>query len=276
MAKKCCGGADYSLQKEFETCCVGIAGATVNVAGQIIRRCGDTNFNIVRLSTGRYDITPPSGAAFAHIEALEGDSTSDSISIHMGTSFTGGTAWIGEGDNGTSDNVPRDRPFSIIWYGDKEVLKDATLLKGETPLSNRPMWAGQFDEPDIHQNNQVINMQQVRSDVGWSQSAAGVQYTGSPDYVEIQGHIYANSTGNYWANPIIEVQRNGVGIARITVLFMDTNGTYSGDASADIAFKDPTPGINPEYRFVSFVNDNRTMNDPTLPSLSPISLQAYL
>jgi len=116
-----------TLQKTFQTCCVGISGATVNVNGQVVNTCGNDDFAIVRTATGLYDFTAPPGAIFAHIQAIEGPITRDSISIHMGTSFTGGTGWIGEGDNGTTANIPIDKPFSIIWYGDKDILVDVVI-----------------------------------------------------------------------------------------------------------------------------------------------------
>lgn len=118
----------YRIEKTYTTCCVAIAGATVNQAGDIVDRCGDEDFDIVRSSTGVYEITPPSGAIFAHIEAIESPTSRDSIEAHMGTSFTGGTAWIGEGDNGTAPNNLRDRPFSIVWFGEKEFLQDVELV----------------------------------------------------------------------------------------------------------------------------------------------------
>lgn len=89
--------------------------ATVSQAGEVVAQCGD--FSIVRESTGRYTVTPPPGSQVAIPTVVEGPDTRDSIEIHMGTSFTGGTVHISEGDNGAGPNTPVDRAWSIVWYG---------------------------------------------------------------------------------------------------------------------------------------------------------------
>ena len=93
---------------------VVLAYATVNQAGEVVARCGD--FEIERIGVGTYAVTAPPGAEVAIPTVVEGPTTRDSIEIHMGTSFTGGTVHISEGDNGTAANVLRDRPWSIVWY----------------------------------------------------------------------------------------------------------------------------------------------------------------
>jgi hypothetical protein len=94
---------------------VVLAYATVNQAGEVIARCGD--FTIERVGTGQYAVTAPPGAQVAIPTVVEGPTTRDSIEIHMGTSFTGGTVHITEGDNGAGANIFRDRPWAIVWYG---------------------------------------------------------------------------------------------------------------------------------------------------------------
>jgi hypothetical protein len=73
--------------------------------------------SITRTAVGTYLVTAPTGAEVAIPTVVEGPGTRDSIEIHMGTSFTGGTVHISEGDNGTAANILRDRPWSITWYG---------------------------------------------------------------------------------------------------------------------------------------------------------------
>jgi hypothetical protein len=102
---------------------VVLAYATVNQAGEVVARCGD--FGITRIGIGTYEVVAPLGAEVAVPTVVEGPTTRDSIEIHMGTSFTGGTVHISEGDNGTAANIPRDRPWAITWYGkSKRVVCD--------------------------------------------------------------------------------------------------------------------------------------------------------
>lgn len=139
------------------------------------------------------------------------------------------------------------------------------------------LWSGRFNEPDIHAEGQPINIDEERADSGWTKVGAnGMQYTGSPDHVEISGHHVANNTGNHWAHPHIEVQRNGTAIAEGSGLHMDDSGTYSGRTTINISFVDAAPGTDPIYTFISREDDNRTMNNPTIPSLSPLTLKAVI
>ena len=139
------------------------------------------------------------------------------------------------------------------------------------------IWSGRFNEPDIHAENQPVNIDEERADAGWAKvGTSGVQYTGTPDHVEILGQHVANNTGNHWAHPHIEVLRNGVAIAEGSGLHMDDSNTYSGRTTINISFIDADPGTNPTYTFVSKEDDTRVMNNPTIPALSPITLKAVL
>lgn len=139
------------------------------------------------------------------------------------------------------------------------------------------LWSGRFDEPDIHADNQPVTIVEDRADAGWVQVAPNaMQYTGAPDHVEIHGHHVANNTGNHWAHPHIEVQRNGSPIAEGSGLHMDDSGTYSGRTTINISFMDSDPGVDPVYTFISREDDNRTMNNPSIPELSPITLKAVI
>ena len=139
------------------------------------------------------------------------------------------------------------------------------------------LWSGNFNEPDFHENDQPINIDEERADAGWAKVGTnGMQFTGSPDHVDIIGALNTDSTGNYWANPTVVVFRNGTDrIGAATSLHMDTNGTYSGESTASISFVDHDPGTDPIYTFRSFEKDNRTMNDATTVDISPITLKAH-
>ncbi|OED44911.1 hypothetical protein ACH42_06295 [Endozoicomonas sp. (ex Bugula neritina AB1)] len=154
----------------------------------------------------------------------------------------------------------------------KPAIVQATSNSGEFRL-----WSGRFNEPDIHADNQVVQINQTRADAGWSLAPSNaITFVGAPDHVEIKGHHVANNTGSHWAHPHMEIRRNGVAIAEGSALHMDDSNTYSGRSSLNISFIDESPGINPVYTFVSREDDNRTMNNPTIVELSPITLKAVL
>ncbi len=138
------------------------------------------------------------------------------------------------------------------------------------------LWSGNFNQPDIHADNQPINIDETRSDAGWSKAGInGMQFTGSPDHVQIVGHHVAENDGSHWAHPHIRVFRNDIEIAEGAVIHMDNSVSYSGRATINISFIDPEPGVDPLYTFVSFVDDNRTMDNPTIVELSPLTLKAF-
>lgn len=136
------------------------------------------------------------------------------------------------------------------------------------------LWAGQVNDTDIHSNG-TLSVSQTRADSGWSFSGAStIKYTGTPDYVKIDVMAVANNTGNHWAQPHIKVFRNGTEIGEGSGLYMDDSATYSGRTTTTVNMIDPNPGTNPVYTFTTLEDDNRTMNNATISSLSPISLLA--
>jgi len=137
------------------------------------------------------------------------------------------------------------------------------------------LWAGQVNDPDIHLNNNPLTLLETRADTGWTFTAPNtVSYTGSPDHVRIDAMVVANNTGNHWAHVHIMVYRNGTEIGEGSGLYMDDSATYSGRTTTRINLIDESPGANPVYTFVTFEDDNRTMNNPTIVNSSPISLKA--
>jgi len=136
------------------------------------------------------------------------------------------------------------------------------------------VWAGNVNDSDIHENG-TLTVSQTRSDTGWSFAGPStIRYTGNPDYIQIDLMAVANNTGNHWAHPHIKVFRNGTEIGEGSGLHMDDSTTYSGRTTTVISMIDPNPGTNPVYTFTTLEDDNRTMNNPTIPTLSPVSLVA--
>jgi len=133
------------------------------------------------------------------------------------------------------------------------------------------IWSGNVNDSDIHSNT----LQQTRADTGWGFSSPNtVTYTGSPDYIEIDLMAVANNTGNHWAHPHIKIFRNGQEIGEGSGLHMDDSSSYSGRTTTVISMIDSNPGTNPVYTFRTYEDDNRTMNNPTISQLSPVSLAA--
>lgn len=151
-----------------------------------------------------------------------------------------------------------------------ELNSTTTTIK----VDQSALWAGQVNDNDIHSNG-TLTVSQTRADSGWTFSGPStISYTGSPDYVEIDLMAVANNTGNHWAHPHIKVFRNGQQIGEGSGLYMDDSGSYSGRTTTAISMVDPSPGNNPVYTFTTLEDDNRTMNNATITSLSPVSLVA--
>lgn len=136
------------------------------------------------------------------------------------------------------------------------------------------VWSGNVNDSDIHQNG-TLTVNETRADTGWTHAnPSTIQYQGSPDHIKIDLMAVANNTGNHWALPHIKVFRNGVEIGEGSGLHMDDSNSYSGRTTTVISMIDPSPGTNPVYTFTTLEDDSRTMNNPTLPNLSPVSLVA--
>ena len=136
------------------------------------------------------------------------------------------------------------------------------------------VWAGSVNDTDIHSNG-TLTVNQSRADSGWSFSGPStISYDGSPDHVVIDLMAVANNTGSHWAHPHIKVFRNGVEIGEGSGLHMDDSNSYSGRTTTVISMIDASPGTDPTYTFTTLEDDSRVMNNPTIVSLSPVSLVA--
>ncbi|MGB5499907.1 MAG: hypothetical protein WBM77_13345 [Maribacter sp.] len=170
--------------------------------------------------------------------------------------------------------VSDDSNNSITAGSDGGAFLEQNLTTTTIQVDQSSIWAGQVNDTDIHSNG-TLTVQQTRTDTGWSFSGPStITYSGSPDYVEIDLMAVANNTGNHWAHPHIKIFRNGQQIGEGSGLHMDDSGSYSGRTTTVISMVDPTPGNNPIYTFTTLEDDNRTMNNATITSLSPVSLVA--
>ncbi|QKX03539.1 hypothetical protein HN014_00945 [Aquimarina sp. TRL1] len=182
-----------------------------------------------------------------------------------------------DANNTAQTTVPRS---SILWLQSdgtnwQQIGNTGTVTTTSTILVDQSfIWAGQVDDADIH-SNATLDVTQTRSDTGWTFAAPStITYTGTPDHVKINLMAVANNTGNHWPLPHVRVFRNGVQIGEGSEKFLDDSGTYSGRSTVVINMIDSNPGTNPVYTFTTLEDDNRTMNNPTIPDLSPISLIA--
>lgn len=183
-----------------------------------------------------------------------------------------GSSWENLASTGNIISIDADNDLQAGSDGGAffELNSTTTTIK----VNQSALWAGQVNDTDIHSNG-TLTVNQTRADSGWSFSGpSNITYTGSPDFVEIDLMAVANNTGNHWAHPHIKVYRNGQQIGEGSGLHMDDSGSYSGRTTTVISMVDPTPGSNPVYTFRTLEDDNRTMNNPTITSLSPVSLVA--
>lgn len=104
--------------------CVVKGWANINPDGTVAAQCGGVT--ALRTTTGRYTLTPPTGAESVQLLTVEPYNTRDSIEIHP-EDFIGTTVHISEGDNGTAANIPRDRAFMAVWFGREQIVTDVTV-----------------------------------------------------------------------------------------------------------------------------------------------------
>lgn len=170
-----------------EECLAVVGYATVAQDGTVVELEGD-GASITRTSTGFYNLVAPAGAVVAIPTVVEAPGTRDSIEIHMGTSFTGGTLHISEGDNGGTANIPRDRPWSITWYGKKTMVVCDTVGPAdvfEPDLISLPPADGKIvsdnfqDQPFVPFNLQVRNT--TGNTVDWQALVENVPYATIPN-----------------------------------------------------------------------------------------------
>lgn len=129
----CCGGEGNSSCPELiittSPTLNTIGYAHVNGDGTIQESWGVTDPSInVRVSTGRYNngLIKPDGALTSNIKVVEAYGTRDSITERK-EDFLGDFMHLTEGDNGGAANTPRDRPYTITWYGLKDEIVDVTI-----------------------------------------------------------------------------------------------------------------------------------------------------
>jgi len=178
------------------------------------------------------------------------------------------------GATSTANVLSLDANNNLSVGSDGGVYLDQNSTTTTIKVDQSFLWAGVVNDTDIHSNG-TLTVNETRNDAGWSFAGAStITYTGSPSYIEIDLMAVANNTGNHWAHPHIKVFRNNVEIGEGSGLHMDDSGTYSGRTTTVISMIDSNPGTNPVYTFTTLEDDNRTMNNSTITSLSPVSLKA--
>ncbi len=202
-------------------------------------------------------------------EVTAGDA--NTIAVH--TNEGGTTTTINETVSTLIDNG--DDSFTYTdETGTSTSFTPATTVSSTILVDQSVIWAGNVNDNDIHSNG-TLQVTQKRSDTNWNYTnPSTIKYTGRPDHVRIDLMAVANNTGNHWAHPHIRVFRNGVQIGEGGAIHMDNGNSYSGRSTSVISMIDPNPGTNPVYTFTTLEDDTRTMNNPTFPNLSPLSLVA--
>lgn len=179
-----------------------------------------------------------------------------------------------EGTVATANVISVDSNNALSAGSDGGAFFESNVSTTTIEVDQSFVWAGNVNDADIHSNG-TLTVSEARADAGWSFAGPStIRYTGNPDHIKIDLMAVSNNTGNHWAHPHIKVFRNGVEIGEGSGLHMDDSNTYSGRTTTVINMVDPNPGTNPVYTFTTLEDDNRTMNNPTIPNLSPVSLVA--
>lgn len=109
--KKCCCNKSSVIKEER---CKVVGWANINSNGSIQASCGDISSN--RISTGRYQLTPPVGAETALVHNLEPYSTRDDIQAYK-EDFLATSVYTVNQDNGQTAGTPVNSAFNVVWYG---------------------------------------------------------------------------------------------------------------------------------------------------------------
>lgn len=178
------------------------------------------------------------------------------------------------GSTSTANVVSTDSNNSITVGSDGGAFLEQTISTTTVMVDRSFLWSGVVNDPDIHSNG-TLTVDQNRADVRWSFSGPStISYSGTPDHVKIDLMAVVNNTGSHYAAPHIRVFRNGQQIGEGGVYHLDDSNFYSGRMTTNLNLVDTTPGTDPVYTFTTLEDDNRVMNNPTITSLSPISLIA--
>lgn len=178
------------------------------------------------------------------------------------------------GATSTANVVSTDTNNAITTGADGGAFLEQNITTTMLQVDQSYIWAGVVNDTDIHSNG-TLTVNQNRADTGWSFAGPStISYSGSPDHVKIDLMAVANNTGSHYAAPHIRVFRNGQQIGEGGAYHLDNSNSYSGRMTTNLNMVDSNPGTNPVYTFTTLEDDTRTMNNPTITSLSPISLVA--
>lgn len=256
------------LLATLQETCVTVGWANINADGTLQDACGEVTVAVD--ATGRRTLTPPAGALTAQVSIVEAFATRDSIDSRL-EGFLGQTIHLTEGDNGTAANTPRDRAFTIVWFGiEKRPTNLAAVLDGETKLVNCSEFCeASFTQDDIHPNDgggtapnaQAANFASDTMEGSWSRAGATITYGGQAKVITLDINMRAQDTGasNYWAKPILRVTEQVSGrVFWLEELEMQDNTAYDGSVYYDGSFRHLNPPANPRYLFEWFNEENRT------------------
>lgn len=259
---------DFDVITVKEECPVVLGYANINADGTVAQACGD-GISVVTNDVGRKILTPPIGTISATVSIIEDYDTRDSITARL-EDFTGQNVHTTEGDNGANPNTPRDRAFTIFWYGKKEFVTD---IVGSTNGVYRNVNSSEYAETSLTQTNihipaggtgvatQPATFVGQVTEGGWSSSANTFTYTGAPKKIVVDFNIRATDEGasNYWAKPILRITETVSGrVFWVDELAMQDNTAYDGTVVFDGSFVHLNPPSNPSYTFDWYTEENRT------------------
>ena len=151
------------------------------------------------------------------------------------------------------------------YYLADETLDPQTIPdnSGTSPATLPPMISANVRVQNINDFGPVEFLANNRADAGWSHAANGSVFTfaGSPDRVTISCMVsfaIPNNQNIQRPAPVFDLYRNGqlTQCSARTGYVRDANDHE--EASATIAWTDPTPGTNPFYEVRTRRDSNRT------------------
>lgn len=221
-----------SLDIAREVCCTVVGWANVNSDGTLSSECGGVTSS--RNSRGIYSLVPPVNAETLQLTVLE-TAARDSIEIHP-LDFIGTTIQIHEGDNGTPQNSLRDRPFTAVWYGREDCIKDVTIVQANNEMPTEDKCLGCLDSYQLDEQGtqffanfrlQVFNTCTENTPSTVTVEITGANYSlpninGQNGVTHIESGIAPNITHTFTFpaitgnNNSIQIQENGLTDVEVT------------------------------------------------------------
>ena len=249
-----------------------VANSTLEVRGSVSTAITTTSTNITLDETHHaIVVTASSTITFPAANTCEGRM----YKIKNTTNTLLTTSTYTNNLGGTSTTIPANSSLEVQSNGSVwQSLSASTVSTTTIEVDQSYLWTGTVNDSDIHSNG-TLTVNESRADNGWTfADPSTITYSGTPSYVKINLMAVVNNTGSHWPIPHIKVFRNGQEIGEGSAMYLSNSNSYSGRGTVAISMVDSNPGTNPVYTFTTLEDDTRTMNDPTIPSLSPVSLLA--